>query len=367
VITGPVIFNNPEDFELGIGDWAAERGTWEVGEPTAGPDSAYSPPNCAGTVLDGNYWEPVDSRLISPPFVVPPATDNPALQFWHWYSFSDYDYGEVQIKVNGGLWQAISNQFTATSSNAWTPFYVSLLAYADSTVQIAFYFHSHGSGSPDVSTGWYIDDIYIVGYVYPLIHLNTDSLNFGDVLIDSTKTDSVIVKNIGTDTLHISSISITGINFENFNVDTSLFFLAPNDSQFLSVSFTPDIVGVFNATLNIDSDGGNTYVDLTGNGISSTGIKNKDSITPTEFSLSQNYPNPFNPVTHIRFGLPKASNVKIEIFNLLGQRVATLLNERKLAGYHTVEFNGGNFSSGVYLYRIQADEFQQVRKMLLIK
>ena len=89
---------------------------------------------------------------------------------------------------------------------------------------------------------------------------------------------------------------------------------------------------------------------------------------PKEFSLSQNYPNPFNPVTHVRFGLPKASNVKIEIYNLLGQRVAVLLDERKTAGYHTVNFDGSNLSSGVYLYRIQAGQgFQQVRKMLLVR
>jgi len=83
--------------------------------------------------------------------------------------------------------------------------------------------------------------------------------------------------------------------------------------------------------------------------------------------LQQNYPNPFNPETNIRFGLPNANRVKIEVYNMLGQRVAELLNEHKLAGFHTVKFDGSNFASGVYFYKIQAGDFLQVKKMLLVR
>ena len=88
---------------------------------------------------------------------------------------------------------------------------------------------------------------------------------------------------------------------------------------------------------------------------------------PNKYVLMQNYPNPFNPITHIRFGLPKASLVRIELYNILGQRVVTLLDERKPAGYHMVDLNGSNLSSGIYLYRIQADGFMQIKKMVLTK
>ena len=68
-------------------DWFVEAGTWEVGEPTSGPNSAFASLKCAATVLDGDYDEPVDSRLIRfTSFVVPSATENPRLRFWHWYS-----------------------------------------------------------------------------------------------------------------------------------------------------------------------------------------------------------------------------------------------------------------------------------------
>jgi hypothetical protein len=88
---------------------------------------------------------------------------------------------------------------------------------------------------------------------------------------------------------------------------------------------------------------------------------------PQTYSLGQNYPNPFNPVTHIQYGLPKTGNVKIEIYNIIGQKIKTLLNKQMPAGYHEVEFNAQNLSSGVYLYRIEAGEFQDVKKMILIR
>jgi hypothetical protein len=88
---------------------------------------------------------------------------------------------------------------------------------------------------------------------------------------------------------------------------------------------------------------------------------------PETFSLSQNYPNPFNPVTHIRFGLPVASDVKIDVYNILGQNVISLVDERKEPGYHVIEFNGNSLGSAIYIYRIQAGDYVDVKKMILMK
>ncbi len=89
---------------------------------------------------------------------------------------------------------------------------------------------------------------------------------------------------------------------------------------------------------------------------------------PLEFELRQNWPNPFNPSTRIRFGLPEAAEVRLEIFNVLGQRVAVLVDRRMDAGWHEVSFDAGALSSGIYLCRIQAGPaFVNTRKMMFVK
>ena len=94
-------------------------------------------------------------------------------------------------------------------------------------------------------------------------------------------------------------------------------------------------------------------------------------VVPKQFSLYQNYPNPFNPSTNIKFDLPEASKVRIDVYNILGEKIAELLNKTIETGFHQVEFNGSNLSSGTYIYRIEAfssgQNFVQTKKMLLLK
>jgi photosystem II stability/assembly factor-like uncharacterized protein len=99
--------------------------------------------------------------------------------------------------------------------------------------------------------------------------------------------------------------------------------------------------------------------------------------SPSAHILEQNYPNPFNPVTKIKFTIPqkddsfigkaKGSLVTLRVFDLLGKEIAVLINEEKLAGTYEVDFNGSNFSSGAYYYRIQVDNFIKTKKLLLLK
>jgi len=97
-------------------------------------------------------------------------------------------------------------------------------------------------------------------------------------------------------------------------------------------------------------------------------IKGSPSIVlPEEYSLEQNIPNPFNPITEIRFSLPEASDVCLEIFNIMGQRVQTLVNEPLEAGYHSYTWNAGSYASGVYFTRLRAGTFVDTKKMILLK
>ena len=102
--------------------------------------------------------------------------------------------------------------------------------------------------------------------------------------------------------------------------------------------------------------------------ISASGLTGvKDRALPTAFALDQNYPNPFNPATTIDFALPKDARVTLQVYNVLGQQVATLVDEVRQAGYHSVQFNAGQLASGLYIYRIAAGDVTMVKKMMLTK
>ncbi len=102
--------------------------------------------------------------------------------------------------------------------------------------------------------------------------------------------------------------------------------------------------------------------------IGTVGIKEEDhNNLPDKFSLEQNYPNPFNPSTKIEYSIPHSEKVTIQIYNILGKRVATLVNEEKPAGNYEIVFDGSNLPSGVYFYQIRAGSYIETRKMLLLK
>ena len=96
-------------------------------------------------------------------------------------------------------------------------------------------------------------------------------------------------------------------------------------------------------------------------------VAESNSNIPETYTLEQNYPNPFNPTTTIKFALPKNSNVKLVVYDILGRVVTKLIDGNFTAGYHKVQFNASNFASGVYFYRIEADNFVNVKKLMLLK
>jgi hypothetical protein len=98
-----------------------------------------------------------------------------------------------------------------------------------------------------------------------------------------------------------------------------------------------------------------------------TDVKKEDETIPTVFKLEQNYPNPFNPSTVIKFGVPERSNVLLKIYDILGEEVATLVNEEMDAGWYSIDFNASGYSTGVYIYRMQAGNYINTKKMLLMK
>lgn len=113
--------------------------------------------------------------------------------------------------------------------------------------------------------------------------------------------------------------------------------------------------------------GNNLYIDRITSGTITGVVNNTLSLIPETYDLSQNYPNPFNPTTQINFSIPKQSVVTLKIYDVLGKEVATLINESKAAGFYTVDFNASSLSSGAYFYRLEAGNFTDIKRMMLIK
>jgi len=97
------------------------------------------------------------------------------------------------------------------------------------------------------------------------------------------------------------------------------------------------------------------------------GIQKVNTEIPSSYSLKQNYPNPFNPSTTIKFDLPKLSNVKITVYDITGKEIEVLVNEKLQSGTYQTNWNASNFSSGVYFYRLQTEDFSETKKLILLK
>ena len=133
----------------------------------------------------------------------------------------------------------------------------------------------------------------------------------------------------------------------------------PQGNTLWGVSFTDANTGT--------AVGGSGTILRTTNGGVAWVKDDRQSEIPRHFALLQNYPNPFNPSTTIRFELTKSSYVTLKIYNLIGQELETLFNGRLSPGEFEVEWNAASHPSGMYLYRMQAADFAEVKKLILLK
>lgn len=200
------------------------------------------------------------------------------------------------------------------------------------------------------------------------------------IVFDTVKVgDSILIElgiyNIGDDTLNVTSLyTNSGI----FSPLTGNITIDPQDTGLVEIRFAPVDTGLCNDTLYIISNAYyNSFTAIVLSGVALVSdLSNMDGARiPTEFALHQNYPNPFNPITTIQYELPERSDVKIVIYDLLGNEVATLVNEIQKAGFKSVQWDASNVASGVYFYQIRAGNpssgsghgFVQTRKMVVLK
>ena len=233
--------------------------------------------------------------------------------------------------------------------------------------------------NPDeINTGFFLD-------VIPNANLSADAGNF-DFLIYHGSTDAPAVDIVARDVAQLAAgVSYTGFTPDYISVPASEYIIDifPAGSDDVLISFDADVSpldgatgivlasGFLDPTANNDGPGFGLILVLVDGSVVELGVATSSEVisgvNPDRFELNQNYPNPFNPSTNISYSLPQASDVKIEIFNITGQRVATLVDSQQSAGQYTISFDASTLASGVYLCRIQADNFTQTRRMTLIK
>jgi hypothetical protein len=205
-----------------------------------------------------------------------------------------------------------------------------------------------------------------------------DSIAFGDVEEGVKDSAWISLKNMNIrsmiiDTLYIDSFDDDGNSFPSpvfsFKHKPDSVIIKPFDTynNWLYAEPSVDIPHIANAYWGPRYWGSSIIGRYTVNNGERMISSVKFEEIPELYELSQNYPNPFNPSTNIRFSIPQASDVQLEVFNLLGQKVQTLVSGKLNAGMHTVNFDASSLSSGVYLYRIRAGNFVQTKRMLLIK
>ncbi|MCK5124904.1 MAG: T9SS type A sorting domain-containing protein [candidate division Zixibacteria bacterium] len=180
---------------------------------------------------------------------------------------------------------------------------------------------------------------------------------------DETHTQDGVYLSDNGGSSFVKVYNLTGGSSTYQQISLDIDALAASNSLSLTGTFVVKFQQYDNYGLTTD---GMTFDDISVTGSTVSGFASVTSI-PDVFSVSQNYPNPFNPVTSIDFSLPEASQVKIVVFNVLGQTISTLTDRYYEAGTHNVVWDGGTHASGIYLYRIQAGTNIETKKMLLLK
>ncbi|HPN39466.1 MAG TPA: immune inhibitor A, partial [Melioribacteraceae bacterium] len=347
---------------------------WEWGTTVSPYPTAHSGTKMWGTKLISNYSSgPLLSSLETPEMQV--VSNNASLTFWHTYDFeSSYDGGNVKMSKNGGAYNLITpqngypgvistnydnplgGQNAYVSSSNWVNafFDLSNLLSAGDIVKFKFDF---GVDNSIQYKGWYVDDISFtgVGIALPveLISFNANTISNG--VIEVTWTTATEENNLGFDLER----SFDGTNF--------------NKIAFIPGNGTTTELKKYLFTDNVDLNGKVYYrlrqIDYSGL-FSYSSIVVLNNNLSYNFGLEQNYPNPFNPTTNISFSLKEAGMVTLSVYNILGEKVADLLNENLSLGKYSITFDANKYglNSGVYFIKLQVeDKFNAIKKMNLVK
>jgi hypothetical protein len=306
---------------------------------TAWLDGSQETPNPISTNAKGTGWAVLKdtAKSIEHNITIAGLSSN----------FSAAHFHNATAGVGGGVVQPIS--FSDSSSNGtWTGFTQNIIS---ELLKNRLYFNVHTTNNPDGEIRGQINFSNIVSGNVP-VELMFFSASVKDNSITLSWTTATETNNRG--------FEIQKQNETNTWKTIGFVQGKGTSTEVQSYSFTDENLTSRKYSYRlkqVDFDGRFEY----------SNVVNVNIGAPLSFELNQNYPNPFNPSTRIGYAVPKRSYVSLKVFNLLGSAVAELVNGEKEAGSYTIEFDASNLPSGVYLYRLRTEGFDEARKMLLLK
>ncbi len=199
-----------------------------------------------------------------------------------------------------------------------------------------------------------------------LFKTNLDSLNFGTIAYGDSVIKSITIYNPQDTALTINGYYNRETSFSV--VKNSPLTIPPKDSVSVNIMFKPTMHGNFTDDISFRIFGYQQMiarqVNVYASSITAINAKTK---APSQFKLYQNYPNPFNPSTTIKYELPSSGDVSLIIYNVLGQKVKTLVDKFQSEGEHSVKFDGSNLTSGIYFYELKSKDNTEIKKLILLK
>jgi photosystem II stability/assembly factor-like uncharacterized protein len=277
----------------------------------------------------------------------------------------DFNNGVLLSTDNGATWNFVNSGLTNTSTRA---------LYAKGSNLFA---GTRGGGvflSSDNGTSWTAVNSGLTNhYIYALIHngsnLFAGTYNSGVFLSTNNGTSWTAASN-GLPSNTVVAFAVSGGNLFA-GVDGSGVYLTTNNGS----DWTDVTTGLTSLTIRaLKVSGSYLYVGGENSGVwrrplseMITGAEDEQNSLPESYALYQNYPNPFNPSTKIKYSVTQSSNVLLKVFNVLGNEIVTIVNEEKPAGTYEVQFNGTGLPSGIYFYKLQAGNFVETKKMILLK
>jgi N-acetylmuramoyl-L-alanine amidase len=198
--------------------------------------------------------------------------------------------------------------------------------------------------------------------------VSTKTMYFGSVNVGSSRTGPFYVTSLSANPVRVDSITLRTKNFQmsSFEVPRSMKI---GDTIRVSLTFAPLVGGPCTDSVTVYNNSSVPIyrIALSGSGVATSVEEEGADLLPKQVALLQNYPNPFNPTTVLSYELPVTSPVSLVIIDMLGREVATLVNEQKQAGRHSVRWDASRMASGVYFYRLQTGSWTQTKKLILTK